>query len=445
MKQNYEKNPQKENISNGEEGKYEAIKPDGLKQSHILLQVALSSGDYTQEGSETLINPDREATIEKIKSGEADGGLAMFLLKIKTPIETEEDRNNPTTIFSSVRLSKQMCGFIADEVGGGLQKRDEVKPSDITKLVKHYPDPRDLEKQVRSYIKNIENDEQKKENEKEINKLLFLLYGERKAYADQIELLKNPPPKPEQRPEQKEMTSEGREEFDHFDAIATNRLDRPTIVQGRHGKIGFGTDEGINYPIKENQDGIVINTEKDAFAVVDAMGGMANGEQAKNSILEELQGGFQNNDSPQTIQKNAYENMKRSGVGSGGAAYVSGKIEGNTLKIAWAGDVRLIIVREGKVVYQTQDQSTPRGLWNAVTGTEAGNTKEEEQKLLRGYRILCASDGLWKNFTSEEVAEMVKGLSIEKALAVIEQKLREKMEADGKPDHRSLIIYDYEE
>lgn len=239
------------------------------------------------------------------------------------------------------------------------------------------------------------------------------------------------------------------------DEIASNRLDAPKVVQGKHGRIAYGTDEGIAKRLDKpnrNEDAVVINTEANAFASIDGMGGTARGQRAAQILAEEIQKGFRDGIDPETIQVMAHRRMEAEGMYESGACYVSGKITGNRLDIAQAGDVRLIIIgRDGKVRFATRDEGIGAVVSNAVQGHSAGKTTRSSCELQPGDRIIAASDGLWDNLSSEQVASMIDGRSSEDAIMILNEATRKKMKDraagrsnEGKPDNMNIIIYDYE-
>lgn len=233
--------------------------------------------------------------------------------------------------------------------------------------------------------------------------------------------------------------------FDSIDEIATNRLDEAKIIEGQNGKIVYGTDEGVNY--KEwNEDAQVINTDKNAFASIDGMGGMGHGDKAARILAEEMQKGFRDGSLMEQIQMRAHQRMQAEGIGQGGACYVAGKITENRLDIYQAGDVKLIIVgKDGSVRFATRDEGQGHIVHNAVQGDDAGKTTHSSADLQAGDRIIAASDGLWDNFTPEQIARMVSGKSPEDAIKLINDQTKEKMRSgNGKPDNINVIIYDFE-
>lgn len=232
--------------------------------------------------------------------------------------------------------------------------------------------------------------------------------------------------------------------FDDVDEISSNRLDDPKIIKGQNGQIAYGTDEGVGKPV--NEDAIVINTQANAFAVIDGIGGEGMGEKAAGILAEEIQKGLEEATDYRAIQKNAHLRMKDEGIGSGGACYVLAKIEGQKLKIAQAGDVRLVVIdKDDNLKFGTVDENqAEKGKRNVVTnyvgGDEPGETTACETTLDEGDRIIIASDGLWDNLESQQVANLTEDQPIEVAIRQLNKTAKDRMQKGGKPDNISVMI-----
>lgn len=233
-------------------------------------------------------------------------------------------------------------------------------------------------------------------------------------------------------------------EYDRVDEIPQDTLDHPRVVRARHGILAFGSDKGIGYAHPENQDGIVINTENDEFAVVDGIGGGFRPKRAMEILTSEIQLGFSKNTSFSEIHMNAHVRMKKEGIGTGGASYIVARILPNFfLEIGQAGDVKLVIISNGEVVFATKDEGIDNLLLNYVTGIMLGHITQLTAGLLPNDRIVIASDGLWKNLKPKEVAKNVAGKSTKEAIEILNFKAKGKMvSGHGKPDNISVILYD---
>lgn len=232
------------------------------------------------------------------------------------------------------------------------------------------------------------------------------------------------------------------------------RLENPLILRGPYGPIGCGTDEGFNYKQTTagavNEDAVVVSPARNSFAVIDGMGSYGQGNIAAAIMGQTLLEGFRKSTPLADIQQNAHNRMRQKGLVEDGACYVAARIRRNILEIAQAGDVRLIVInRRGAVRFETTDEHL---LWpnrhavsNAVSGWRAGETTTYLEEISPGDRIVAASDGLFANFESAKVAQLIQGKGVPEAFASLEQATRQAMTSHtGKPDNRSLFIYDIE-
>ncbi len=244
------------------------------------------------------------------------------------------------------------------------------------------------------------------------------------------------------------------------DEIATNSLNNPKFVKIKNGTIAYGTDKGVGYK-DHNEDVVVVNSEKNGFAVVDGMGGQGHGEEAAGLLAIELKRGFQKGKNFDDVHVKAHRSMVNANVRSGGACYIGAKIEGDRLNIGQAGDVKLMVIGvDGKIKYETTDQGFGNIVTNAVMGNSHSNgtTKLHSVDLAVGDRILVGSDGLFNNIPPEEIAEFVSGKTIQEAIQILNLHAKERMRdavelkaaglkvnvSDGKPDNISIVIYDVE-
>ncbi len=256
-------------------------------------------------------------------------------------------------------------------------------------------------------------------------------------------------------------------------------MSEPKVIKTKLGEIAFITNRGIGYK-DENEDALVIGAEQDAFSIIDGMGGVGGGAQAANIMAEQILNGWQNGMSSRHIQESAHRRMAEENLGGGGACYASTRIEGNILKVAQAGDVRVIVIREGKVVWSTEDEGSI--LWplrnvvdNAITGENAGETVESSFTLEIGDMVVGGSDGLFDNFDergqdsskdamagNRNVASIVAGKSslqgaqdlfnevnqrMEKYRQIKDRKGKDQANLDTtyKPDNLSLFVYTFGE
>lgn len=233
------------------------------------------------------------------------------------------------------------------------------------------------------------------------------------------------------------------ETFDRLDSIPFYRVDQPKKIQGINGPLIFGTDEGFNYKDR-NEDRIVINTEKNCFAVIDGMGGYDQGADAAQILAEELQTGFETNLSFKQIQNQAHQRMKDKKLKKNGACYIATRIKGKILEIAQAGDVRLIIIdKNNQIKFETIDEGAGHTVFNVVQGEKPGTTSIHRATIAEGDRIIISSDGITDNIDNDEMAELLVDTTPEQAMQIIAELSQSVMlDYSGKPDNRSVLIYD---
>ncbi len=232
--------------------------------------------------------------------------------------------------------------------------------------------------------------------------------------------------------------------FEAIDEISERRLDASGIVNAQNGKMAFGTDEGFGYKEK-NEDAVYVNTEKNAFAVIDGIGGYGKGQQASIALVEEIQKAFVNDIPIRRAQEQAHERMKKEGLVSDGACYIAGQIVDKTLNGYQAGDVRLIVLgKDGQIKFQSEDEGIGDVVYNSVQGKKAGKTTYFEVELEYGDRVITASDGIWDSLTTDKVAKALYNKSAEEAMRFIHDETKKRMESgEGKPDNRGIVIYDF--
>ena len=233
------------------------------------------------------------------------------------------------------------------------------------------------------------------------------------------------------------------ETFDRLDSIPFYRVDQPKKIQGINGPLIFGTDEGFNYK-ERNEDRIVINTEKNCFAVIDGMGGYKQGADAAQILAEELQIGFETDLSFQQIQNQAHQRMKKQKLKKNGACYIATRVKGKMLEIAQAGDVRLIIIdKNNQIKFETIDEGAGHTVFNVVQGEKPGTTSIHRATIAEGDRIIISSDGITDNIDNDEMAELLTDTTPEQAMQIIAELSQSVMlDYSGKPDNRSVLIYD---
>lgn len=242
--------------------------------------------------------------------------------------------------------------------------------------------------------------------------------------------------------------------------IIENGLNDPFVGQGRCGVFVSGTDPGFGYENrnknKANEDSSVVDSERDAYVVLDAMGGSPRtpgyylyGDVAAGLCAEALRDGFAEENTFEEIQSDMHRRLKEANLAENGVCFLAFRIEGKVLHFAYAGDARLTIIgKEGKVRYRTRPNHNEQNhdfVKGPVTGLDVGQLISGSVELQEGDRVLVYSDGIDENLSPEEIAELIHGKStVEAYRAIADETERLMTSGQGKPDNRSLLLYDIE-
>lgn len=158
--------------------------------------------------------------------------------------------------------------------------------------------------------------------------------------------------------------------------------------------------------------------DRTLMIVCDGMGGHSMGDVAAETVCNAICRFWkQNTKTPDTEQKviEAYRLAsdalyRRSRVVSPiemGTTLVLASIEGNTVTIAHCGDSRCYLLRNGEVVYRTQDHADPHGGSEVVTkcffsmNPEVAIPDIARFEVKAGDRIFLCSDGVYKAMAPE--------------------------------------------
>ncbi len=228
-----------------------------------------------------------------------------------------------------------------------------------------------------------------------------------------------------------------------IDEIPRNSLDKPIVAKARNGIIAFGTDEGGRKP--PNEDRIYINTKANVFASIDGMGGMGNGGRAAQILAQEIQRGVREKSTVQRMTSNASDRMASEGIKKGGACYIFGHIRENVLNVFQAGDVKLVVIDgRGNVRFTTKDEGIGNKVFNSVQGIDSGEITKSKVRLNIDDKIVVASDGLWDNYSPQQIAKYVYNKDVKQAINGINKSVKNLMKSGrGKCDNINVIIYDF--
>lgn len=239
-----------------------------------------------------------------------------------------------------------------------------------------------------------------------------------------------------------------------FNGFVTQPFEKPFILEAPHGKIACAMDHG-RQGLSPSEDRVVVDTQRQSYAVIDGMGGMGNGGIAADVLGQHLQTAFTQVPGPEA-NSFASEIMKASALAAremlnrnaGGACFIATRVHKKQLQFCQAGDVRMILMdRKAKqpLYAHTDDEGNEDHVFNAVTARRFFNIKHFWFELKPNRRMVIASDGLWKFFSNEEVAMRISTLPIEEAVSVLTRLHNERIKDEpSRADHRSIVIADFD-
>jgi serine/threonine protein phosphatase PrpC len=237
---------------------------------------------------------------------------------------------------------------------------------------------------------------------------------------------------------------EGAGRFDTINQLWTEGFAEARLINMPSGRLVLGTDVGGR--TGENEDALLLDTDHDAFAVMDGMGGYEKGEIASRIVGEEIQRQLRENLEPLQMHINAQRRMKEATISDGGAPYVAGQVVKKELRIWYAGDVQLMIIdAKGKITFKT----APTWLGDSPRGRSVGKPTRTAANFENHDKIICASDGLWDNIEPEFAAEIVHRKKLPEAIAILRDTAMSNMkhpfganeEFGGNPDNVTILIY----
>jgi protein phosphatase len=219
---------------------------------------------------------------------------------------------------------------------------------------------------------------------------------------------------------------------------------------------------------ENNEDSGLIG--KHFLLVADGMGGHAAGELASSTAISIVSQFDANKDNLENLNekllnipdvitkelKNAIsKDTSRAGMGT---TLTSAVIEGNSLKVSQVGDSRAYLVRDGKIMRLTKDQTYIQSLIdnNEVTEAEAkthpqrslllqaidGITESvpviSNHEIFQNDKIILCSDGLTNVVSDEEIIEIINKFDYVGAVSALIEKSLE----HGGPDNITVIVAD---
>lgn len=202
------------------------------------------------------------------------------------------------------------------------------------------------------------------------------------------------------------------------------------VFQTASGDLVFAaTDIGVNYSKSENQDRVGVFPENNLVVVADGLGSFKGGSEAAELLVQAF-GEFPEH--PQIAATLASHLIWEKRI-DGGTCFASLRVhnsKGNKKAlISKAGDVKVMIVRNGKLLFASADDSLVQQLVDAekLTADEAlyyphrnivtrsiAATRNLIKELFpisveKGDFILLLTDGITDNLTTDEITDLIRG------------------------------------
>ena len=249
------------------------------------------------------------------------------------------------------------------------------------------------------------------------------------------------------------------------------------------GKLVGFTEHGIFYKDR-NEDALLTLPSFGLLALMDGMGGHVGGNIASGILVDFIEYGLLSGaclekaieDANEAILQRSQNDSKLGGDHPMGSTLVCAQIRESTLKCLHIGDSKLLLIRDGKIIYATQDHTNGQELWhqnlvdletahalNHMLTRSLGfdsifasrDLERFDIDLQKGDRILLASDGITDNFYNQsfelgELAQIASENSLKESLENIHRscldRIRNKQLPSGKrakPDNLSVLLYEH--
>jgi serine/threonine protein phosphatase PrpC len=250
-----------------------------------------------------------------------------------------------------------------------------------------------------------------------------------------------------------------------------------------HGRaLGF-TSHGILYKDR-NEDALLIVPEREVLAVFDGMGGHIGGNIASGIAVDFLEYGLKQGMTlekatvlaNEAILQRTRNDPSLGGMTPMGTTLACCEIKGSLLKVLHVGDSKLLVIRDGKIIYESQDHTNGQDLLreglvdhetahylNHILSRSLGcdsilvnrDLERSEIALKPGDRILLATDGITDNyythnFSLAELTQLASLNALDEAVSKIYDvcldRIRKGTLPNGqaaKPDNLTLLLYQH--
>ncbi|MFO1462701.1 MAG: protein phosphatase 2C domain-containing protein [bacterium] len=208
---------------------------------------------------------------------------------------------------------------------------------------------------------------------------------------------------------------------------------------GNHPSVAV-TEVGVDYKPR-NEDAFLMMPEHKVLALADGMGGHVAGHVASGIAVDFFQWGIENGMdlesaiclSNEAIMTRSHNDPRLSGMHPMGCTFAAVQVRHTLLRSAHVGDTKVMVVREGKILFESRDHTQGQellreGLIDPATALELNHilnrcigldsmrpSRDVEIStftLEPGDRVLMATDGITDNFFDGELSlEELAGLA----------------------------------
>ena len=238
---------------------------------------------------------------------------------------------------------------------------------------------------------------------------------------------------------------------------------------GKHAAVAV-TDAGIGYKPR-NEDGFLMMTDQKVLGLTDGMGGHVSGHIAAGIAIDFFEAGMRNSMeleealtyANEAILARTHSDPRLGGMHPMGCTFAAIQIKHTRLKTAHVGDTKVMVLRDGKIAFQTLDHTQGQellreGLVDPSTALELNHVLNRcigldrmhpqrdvsmaQVELEPGDRVLLATDGITDNFFDSDfslngLAELACSGNLTQAAERTVEECQRRMRSRKLPDGRS--------
>ncbi len=241
--------------------------------------------------------------------------------------------------------------------------------------------------------------------------------------------------------------------YDVIDAIVIEERE-PKLVRAQNGPLAYWCHKAFGKD--PNQDAQYFNTAANIFVSLDGIGSRDQSDIAALTFAQHCQNvvrreGWITPESMKEVHSGVHNSLKEQRI-EGGTCYLLFGIHGRMVHIYHAGDVKLIILDEKhNKVFETKDHEEliteyfwekRKVITNSVGFHRLGEVVLDTFPLKEGYRLIAASDGLWKFCPVAEVVDLAREKEAREALDTLATTAIQRRTPLGNGDNINLFVYD---